>query len=54
MPVVINDFEVVAEPPSPSESGQGATNNASDQGKKTSLEELLERLCERMERVRAH
>ena len=53
MPVVINDFEVVTEPP-PSEGGTDQSKNGSEKTQKPSLEEVFERFYERNERVRAH
>jgi hypothetical protein len=53
MPVVINDFEVVAEP-TPSESGADQAKDGTEKAGKPSLEEVFERFHERIERVRAH
>lgn len=56
MSVVIDDFEVVA---NQEESGQAAgspagTNNAAASPTVHDLERVVERQCERYERVRAH
>jgi hypothetical protein len=54
MAVVINDFEVVAEPPPASASGQGGGDKAGKESEKPTAEEVLHWLHERHERVRAH
>ncbi len=54
MPVVINEFEVVAAPPPPEERGPDEAKDGSDQREKPSLEQIFQRYHERAERVRAH
>jgi hypothetical protein len=54
MAVVINDFEVVAEPAPLAEGQAEQAKGGSEKAEKRSLEEVLERFHERRERVRAH
>ena len=53
MAIVINDFEVVPAPPS-TERGSGGGNDADKSQEKPTAEEVLRKLRERHERVRAH
>ena len=53
MPIVINDFEVVAEPPAATERGEGGGREEKQPDRPTA-EELLHWLRERRERIRAH
>jgi hypothetical protein len=57
MPVVIDEFEVIAEPPPPVLSPTEAQLSAPAQGDEQTphdLELILERQLERMARIRAH
>ena len=54
MPIVINDFEVVAESAPLAEDQAEQARNGSEKAEKRSLQEVLERFHERRERVRAH
>jgi hypothetical protein len=54
MPVIINDFEVVTEPAPSTEAGRNESSSESEQKTKPSLEEVLDRFQERIERIRAH
>lgn len=57
MPVVINDFEVIPEPPSAGNKSSGKPDEKGSQKPEMSdyeLKQIMERRSERLERVSAH
>jgi hypothetical protein len=56
MPVVINDFEVIPEPPAQNQSAANSDKKGSKKPEMSDyeLKQMLERRLERLERVSAH